>query len=91
MSIKDPQLHRIRCSAKSLCQMRNSCAHKELQSHGVEDGLELGIGKHHSLWNGIILKIDAWVVVLDLGDYGLCRWREWIALQVQSLELLEQR
>ena len=38
MSTTDPRLHRIRCSAKSLCQTRNSCAHKELQSHGVEDG-----------------------------------------------------
>jgi hypothetical protein len=40
MSIKDPRLHRIWCSAKSLRQTRNSCAHKELQSHGVEDGFE---------------------------------------------------
>ena len=40
MSIKAPRLHRIRCSAKSFCQTRNSCAHKELQFHGVEDGFE---------------------------------------------------
>jgi hypothetical protein len=40
----EQQLHRIRCSAKSLHQMRNSCAHKELQFHGVEDGSELGEG-----------------------------------------------
>lgn len=40
MSIKDPRLHRIWCSAKSLRQTRNSCAHKELQSHGVEDGFD---------------------------------------------------
>ena len=38
MRPQDQQLHRIRCSAKSLHQMRNSCAHKELQFHGVEDG-----------------------------------------------------
>jgi len=40
MRPQDQQLHRIRCSAKSLHQMRNSCAHKELQFHGVEDGPE---------------------------------------------------
>jgi hypothetical protein len=40
VNTEHPRLHRIRCSAKSLCQTRNSCAHKELQFHGVEDGLE---------------------------------------------------
>ena len=39
MSIKDPRLHRTQCSANSLYRMRKSCAQKELQSHGVEDGL----------------------------------------------------
>ena len=38
MNTADLRLHRIRCSAKSLGQTRNSCAHKELQFHGVEDG-----------------------------------------------------
>ncbi len=38
MRPQDQQLHRIRRSAKSLHQMRNSCARKELQFHGVEDG-----------------------------------------------------
>ena len=45
MSTTDPRLHRIRCSAKSLCQTRNSCTHKELQSHGVEDGLDRAVRK----------------------------------------------
>ena len=40
MSIKDPRLHRTQCSANSLYRMRKSCAQKELQSHGVEDGSE---------------------------------------------------
>jgi len=38
MNTKDQPLHGIRCSAKSLHRMRNSCAYKELQFHGVEDG-----------------------------------------------------
>ena len=41
MSTTDPRLHRIRCSAKSLCQTRNSCAQKELQFHDVEDGARM--------------------------------------------------
>ena len=40
MSIKDPRLHRTQCSANSLYRMRKSCAQKELQSHGVEDGFD---------------------------------------------------
>jgi hypothetical protein len=39
MNPQDQQLPKIKCSAKSLGQTRNSCAQKELQSHGVEDGL----------------------------------------------------
>jgi hypothetical protein len=38
MNPQDQQLPKIKCSAKSLGQTRNSCAQKELQSHGVEDG-----------------------------------------------------
>ncbi len=40
MNTKDRQPQGITCSAKSLHQMRKSCSHKELQFHGVEDGLE---------------------------------------------------
>jgi hypothetical protein len=29
---------RVRCSAKNIRPMRKSCAQKELQFHGVEDG-----------------------------------------------------
>ena len=50
MSIKDPRLHRTQCSANSLYRMRKSCAQKELQSHGVEDGLErhgASVGQGH--------------------------------------------
>jgi hypothetical protein len=43
MNTTDPGLHRNRCSAKSLGQTRNSCAHKELQFHGVEDGFEVWV------------------------------------------------
>jgi hypothetical protein len=53
MNPQDQQLPKIKCSAKSLGQTRNSCAQKELQSHGVEDGLErdrLVTVKHSSIF-----------------------------------------
>jgi hypothetical protein len=41
MSPDDPRRPRIRCSAKSFRQTRKSCAHKELQFHGVKDGSDV--------------------------------------------------
>jgi len=52
MNTTDPRLHRIRCSAKSLGQTRNSCAHKELQFHGVEDGFE---GPRNERWRPVLV------------------------------------
>jgi hypothetical protein len=40
MSPPHPQPRRTPCSAKSHRRKRKSCAHKELQSHGVEDGYD---------------------------------------------------
>jgi len=41
MSPNAPRRQRTQCSAKSLRHARKSCANKELQLHGVEDGLEI--------------------------------------------------
>jgi hypothetical protein len=38
MSPNAPRRQRTQCSAKSLRHARKSCANKELQLHGVEDG-----------------------------------------------------
>jgi hypothetical protein len=77
MSPPHPQPRRTPCSAKSHRRKRKSCAHKELQFHGVEDG-------HGSrVWSSAFRRVKT-----VRPSFSLSRWRGAVFCVGEPLPLL---